>query len=344
MKPSIGFVLVTYNQPQQTLALCRRLGVMFGDAPIAVHHDFSQSDLDRSQFPGNVRFTDKWHRTGWGTISVLNAQVACLRLLREIGDPDWSVSLSTSDYPIQTSEQILSDLEAAEVDAFFDMRPVHDLHQRFVNEGHGELAFNHPRYVQGAFNRYVALPLISSSRARRLKQPQEAWVLRSPLLTRLLTPFHHGIGCYAGDTWFTANRRAVDFLTRETPLWQKLHRHFASRAVPEEAFFHTLLGNSEGLRISTNNLRYTDWRGCYAHPRTLGREDFDRLLRSRHHFARKFPFDPALLSELDKAVAAKPLIQRSPELLPHHDVHSRSVEWQFARNSATIDLHSTRAT
>ncbi len=310
MKPTVGFILVTYNQPEQTLSLCRRLGQMFGDPPIAVHHDFSQSDLNVSSFPENVCFVTKWHKTRWGSMSVVDAQLAAFRLLRQTADPDWYITLSTADYPIQSAAQILGDLAHADADAFLDIRLVNDLGQPFLNEGLGELAFNHPRYAQGAFNRYVAIPLISSSLARRLKQPQEAWVLRSPWLTRLLTPFHGDLRCYGGDSWFTARRRAVNLLLEETPLWQSLHNHFSSRSVPEEAFYQTLLGNRGGLRLSHNNLRYTDWRGCYAHPRTLGREDFPRLLKSTHHFARKFAFDPALFAELDQAVAAKPFVSR----------------------------------
>jgi hypothetical protein len=66
-----------------------------------------------------------------------------------------------------------------------------------------------------------------------------------------------------------------------------------------------LLANSPGFKVSTDNKRYTDWRGCYAHPRTLTREDFPRLLSSTHHFARKFAFDVETLRDLDKAVEHK---------------------------------------
>lgn len=341
MKSRIGFILVTFNQPEQTLNLCQRLGTMFGDPPIAIHHDFSQTDLDRSRFPANVRFVEPWHRTGWGTIAVLNAQVAALRMLQRMADPDWCVSLSSTDYPIQTAEQILADLGAAAVDAFVDMRPVRDSGQRFVNEGLGELAFNHPRYPQSAFYRYVAIPLISRSLAHRLKQPQEWWTLASPVLTKRLTPFRDAVQCFGGDTWFTAGRQAMDLFVNETPLWRTLHRHFAKRQVPEEAFYQTLLGNSSGLRLSSNNLRYTDWHGCYAHPRLLGREDLPRLLQSTHHFARKFRFDPHLFAEIDQAVAQKMFTSPQAHNPADRDALQGPREWQFASTSSA-DLPEPR--
>lgn len=305
MKPTIGFVLVTYNEPQQTTFLCRRLSEMFGDPPIAIHHDFSQSNLDRSKLPGNVSLVEPFLRTCWGSMTVVDAQIAAMRLLYATGDPDWMVTLSAADYPIQTAERILTDLSSSVYDAFFDLRAVHDLGERYVNEGLGALAFDHPRYSQGAFNRYAAIPLISTRLARKIGQPQEAWVCKSRSLIRRFTPFDGTLTCYGGDFWFAANRRVGRFLLEETPVWRTLYEHFKRRSTPEESFYHTLLGNTPGFRICPDNFRYTDWTGCYAHPRTLVKGDLPKLLRSTDHFARKFPYDPELFHSIDKAVANK---------------------------------------
>ena len=239
-------------------------------------------------------------------MSVVDAQIAALRLLYEIADPDWCTNLSSTDYPIQSRENILADLCHSEVDAFLDLRVVRDGGQPFVNEGLGELAFNHPRYPQSAWNRYVAIPLMTPAFARRMKQPVEAWVLRSPWLIKRKTPFDGSIESFGGDAWFTINRRVAQFLSTETPFRQTLHNHFRTRSSPEESFLHTLLGNTPGFRIARDCLRYTDWRGCYAHPRTLGHEDLPQLIASPKHFARKFNFDTELFAAIDAEVATKP--------------------------------------
>jgi hypothetical protein len=298
-------VLVTYNAPEQTLFLCERLNAMFGNPPIAVHHDFSKTPLNTAVFPKNVDFVQQWVHTEWGSSAVVNAQLRALRLLYDTADPDWFVLLSSTDYPIQTADFILRNLYDDDFDVYMDLRRIEDLGMPFVDEGLGELAFNHPRFPQCAFNRYVAIPLISPKMAKRLRTPNEKWCLRSPSLIRRFTPFNDSLHSYAGDAWFTGNRRFAHLLLDETPLWKTLHRHYRTRSIPEEAIHHTLLGNSPGFRISLDNKRYTDWRGCYAHPRTLGRDDFPRLLQSTHHFARKFLFDPGMLRELDEAVAQK---------------------------------------
>ncbi len=305
MKPPIGFVIVTYNSPEQTVLLCERLNAMFGDPPIVIHHDFAQGPLRTSLFARNVRFVEEWRRTRWGSITVVDAQLSALRLLYTAADPDWFVPLSSFDYPIQTADRILQELESSEFDGFMDSRRIKDPGTPFLHERLGELAFRHPRYHQFAFNRYVAIPMLSQKMADRLDTPIERWVLRSPFLTERFTPFRGSFYCYGGDSWFTGNRRIAELLLAETPLWRELHDHYASRAVPEESFYHTLIGNTKGYKMSAKSLRYTDWRNCYAHPRTLGVEDLPRLIASSDHFARKFPFDPELLKRVDAEVSHK---------------------------------------
>jgi hypothetical protein len=305
MKPPIGFVLATYKNPEQTLYLCGRLNKMFDSPPIVIHHDFSQSSLNTSLFSRNVRFIENWRRTKWGSLSVVDAELLAMRLLYATSDPDWFVPLSTTDYPIQSADVILRELFENNFDVYMDSRPVKNLGLPVKNEGLGELSFRHPMWPQIGYNRYVAIPLFSPPMANRLRVSHERFCLSYPLLTKRLTPFDGSVTCHGGDFWFTANRRVAQFLLDRTPLWRRLHRHYRKRFIPEESFFHTLLGNSSGFNLSLDNKRFTDWTGCYAHPRTLGREDIPSLLKTTGHFARKFAFDPEVFESLDDAVMHK---------------------------------------
>ncbi len=312
MSLTIGFILVTHQAADQTLHLCSRLGEMFGDPPIAIHHDFSQSALDVSSFPGNVSFVRPHIHTDWGGFSVVRAQMAALALLYQAASPDWVVLLSSADYPIKTAKQIVADLAGTPYDAFLDLRPIRDLGEPFHNGPLGEFPFDQRLYLQCAYNRYVAFPALSRRMARRLKTPVESWCIKSRLLAERLTPFRDGVRCFGGDAWFTVNRRVATFILEESPFRTQLLKHYENRASPEESIYHTLLGNTAEFRFAPRNLRYTDWKGGYAHPRTLGREDFPRLLATNDHFARKFPFDTQLLHELDLLVAQRQEVATTP--------------------------------
>ncbi|GAA3757060.1 glycosyltransferase [Terriglobus aquaticus] len=308
MKPPIGFVLVTHTAPAQAIRLCHRLNHMFGDPPIAIHHDFGKAALNRADFPANVRFVDQWVNSGWGTIGVVDSLMAALRLLYTDrndgwGDPDWFVSLSAADYPIQTAEHILHQLQNSSVDGYLDNREITYASSAYSSERPGgAFPFAQPRYQQLAFRRYVAIPYLPYTIARRFDVPAERYCFTAPWLIRRFTPFHDGLRCFAGDAWMTMRRKVAHLLLANDPTWQRLHRHFASRPSPEEAIYHTFLLNRADVRLDAKNLRYTDWRGQHAHPRTLGEHDVPLLLRSADHFARKFPDDAALLQRLDQQV------------------------------------------
>src|SRR5438270_1459783 len=238
MKPPIGFVLVTYNNAEQTLFLCERLTEMFDKPPIVIHHDFSQSPVNTSLFPKNVQFVENWVRTDWGSLKVVDAQQLALRTLYATSGPDWFVPLSTSDYPIQTAARILDDLFSGGFDAYMDSRPAKNLGRLVRNQGLGELNFRHPIWPQIAYNRYVAIPFFSRERALRLHLACETFCLPFPFLIRRYTPFGGSIQCHGGDSWFTANRRVAHLLTEQTALWRELHEHYAKRTIPEESFYH----------------------------------------------------------------------------------------------------------
>ena len=309
MKPPIGFALVTHTAPAQVLRLCHRLNQMFGAPPIAVHHDFGKAALNTSHFPANVRFVQSWVNSGWGTMGVVDALMSALRLLYSPhedgwGDPDWFVSLSGADYPIQTADFILRELREASVDGFLDSREIYDSKTPYTSlRPGGDFPFTQPAYLQLAFRRYMAVPCLPYKLARRWDVPAERYCLTSPWLVRRLTPFHGGLRCYAGDAWMTMRRNVAHLLLGNSPLWQTLYRHFASRPSPEEAIYHTFLRNTPGIQLGADNLRYTDWRGQHAHPRTLDRNDIPLLLRSRKHFARKMPDDASFPQFLDESVA-----------------------------------------
>lgn len=321
MKPTIGFVLVTHTAPAQALRLCWRLNEMFGLPPIAVHHDFGKAPLDRGEFPGNVRFVEQWVNTGWGTIGVVDALLLALRLLYlphpdGWGDPDWFVSLSAADYPMQTADVILNHLRQTHFDGFLDCRTIADPQMPYRRERPGgEFPFDAPLYQQIAFRRYMAISWLPYRMARRLNLQAERYCLTAPALVQKLTPFHDGVKCFAGDAWMTMRRQAAHLLLENSAFWQQLYKHFASRAFPEEAIYQTFLFNLPSLQISPDTLRYTDWRGERAHPRTLNAEDIPLLLQSRKHFARKVPNDSAFGPLLDQAVAQAAL-QNTPSAQP----------------------------
>lgn len=305
MKPPIGFVLVTHNNPDQTQFLCEQLTARFDRPPIVIHHDFSQTPLDPALFPANVTFVQEWLRTTWGGYSVVDAQLRALRILYKKHSPDWFVVLSGADYPINSPDFILGDLYGHDFDAYLDHRRIHYCRLPIPPEGFDDQNFISPAWVTLAFERYMAIGFGFFKLANFFKWKKKAIYLRSNFFIRRLTPFDGTLECHAGDHWLTGNRKVADTLLDDSEVNRKLIAHFRRRPNPDEGFHQTVLCNAPGLKISPDNKRFADWRGCTNHPRPLTEAEFPAILASNDHFARKFLFNPEALRKLNDSVDQK---------------------------------------
>ena len=188
MSVSIGFVLVTMKNHGKFASLINRLNTMFDNPPIACHHDFAQCALQIDEFPKNVSFVMPPLQTRWGTFAVAEAAARAIRLLYEAPTaPDWFVLLSGADYPIKPAAQIRDDFAMSPWDAH--------IHHELIDPNHFAHDWQRLCYKR-YFCRRIQLPLL-----RRL-----FW------LRRPFSPFSGGFRCYAGEFWFSANRRAAEYV------------------------------------------------------------------------------------------------------------------------------------
>ena len=279
MTAKIGFVILSYDKPEQLLRLATRLTSMY-DAPIVCHHNFDQCDVDFRAFPENVSVCRPHIPTRWGDVSCIQAARRALRMLYEKSDPEWFVLLSGSDYPVASARRVLGELGRGEFDAYMEYIRV-----RFPSKD---------RFACVAYDRYIAW---------RLQIGRRVWFpVRDPRMTRIGSPFRDGYSCFAGDHWITANRRSARALL--DCAHEPLLKHLARRPIPEECFYQTVLCNDPDLRISGTSKRYRDWSQGGGSPKMLGIEDIPAILNSGAFFARKFDMgkDAAAMDRLDLLV------------------------------------------
>jgi len=305
MAAELGFTLLTYSQPQQVAEVCRRLSLLFGNPPIALHHDTSQSPLP-SALPPNVLVVRPPLKTRWGNISVVRALLAAMRLLHAEAAPQWTITLSGSDYPTASPATILASLRATAADALLDYRDLsrfplpHDLPRSPIGPFH----VRDPYWPEFAHGLYV-LPFPRAYRQAVERGHRKRADRARFALSRLLpSPFSPSFRPFGGDAWMTLNRRAAEALLETSRTSRRLLAHYRHRDVPEESYFQTLLCNRADLKIENNNHRFARWSRGEAHPEWLAAADLPAILESGAHFARKFPFDPKLYDQIDAAVAA----------------------------------------
>jgi core-2/I-Branching enzyme len=100
----------------------------------------------------------------------------------------------------------------------------------------------------------------------------------------------------------------VRYLVRFTDSRPEVVRFFRHVKMPDEIYVQTVLLNSP-LRetIVADDIHYIDWSRGGSHPKTLGTEDYAKIVASGKLFARKFDpvHDAQILDLLDGAKAAK---------------------------------------
>jgi hypothetical protein len=308
MTQPIGFVILSHADPDQLGRLVATLNHLYRHPPISIHHDFHQSRVDAGRFSANVSFVLPSLHTQWAHISVVQAALAALRQLYSRAKPDWFTLLSGADYPVMSGAEVLAELSRAPFDLYLDYQKIEPRPLPLPGPAVSRMGTDSIDWRRRMYDRFVAREWRYPSLTRRLKYTYRSIIFRSVLLRGPFVPFRSNRKCYAGDHWFTGNARVAELLLEAETGQRDLFDYFASRFCPEEAIYHTILGNHPGLRICKDNRRYTHWSGLDAHPRTITLDDLPVARRQRCHFARKFSSSASqeVLAEIDRFLALVP--------------------------------------
>lgn len=277
MGAQIGFVVLSHSQPALLKRLLPALDRAYRNPPIVVHHDFSQCPLPDDAFgwSSDLQFVKPHIETRWAHISIPESFLAALATLYSTRAPDWFVLLSASDYPVRPGSSVIRELSDGNADLYMDYQFVDcppDVPEP-APAGPNYLGLSKESWRQVANERYIMIP----------------------------NPFSDRLRCCAGDFWLTGNARVARKLIGAPARYPDLFKYYSTSFCPDESLCHTILGNDLDLRIVKDNKRFAIWPELGAHPNTLQISDFDAIIRSGCHFARKClpPESAALLDRLD---------------------------------------------
>jgi len=302
MSKAIGFVIISHDYPRQLLRLVRCLQQNYDNPPIAIHHDFGQSQITRGDFPSDIQFVSPHVKTRWAQFSIVTAGLRALELLYKNATPNWFVLLSGADYPVMPADRVLKELMSIDKDALLEYREVPtSLSPSHLSapENPDVRHFSLPGNLALAWRRYIGLnfwfPVIRSGpRIGRytIHLPIKDW----------RSPFGDQFKCFYGDQWFTGTRKVADILLNPSKKHMRLRHYLRLRTVPDECYYQTIIANTPNLKISKATRRFSDWAGG-SHPKVLGLHDLEAIVTSKAHFARKFAPESPVLDEIDKMLS-----------------------------------------
>jgi hypothetical protein len=309
----ILYLIASHTNPDQVLRLVQTIRANSSNAFILIHHDEASSKLDRSAFESmrQVHILDNSISVKWGEFSLVEMELYCINwLFANSIQFDWLIFLSGQDYPIKSFSEIEQFLDTTEYDGFMEYFLATEPYQASTQT---RLRWKPDTGFKRFFYRYYKLPLPSSFNSLLFRLGRIINLLQSlitlvvdrhgaKLGVRCNTPFNNAFQCYAGSQWHTLSYRCVEYIREFVQQNPAIVNHYRCTLIPDESFFQTILLNHSLWNILNHNKRYIDWNG--SKPAILTTQDFDRLISSDCHFARKLDLtiDAQLFDRLDQHI------------------------------------------
>lgn len=201
-------------------------------------------------------------------------------LLKESLDWDWFLNLSASDYPLVTQDDFLYAL--SNVSRNFNF-------------------IEHSQITGWKLNQRAKPIIIDPGLYLSKKSDIAVTTQRRSLPT--------SFKLFTGSAWIMLTRSFLEYCIWG---WDNLPRtilmYYANFISSPEGYFHTVICNNEVFRSTavSHDLHYIAWDNPpKQHPISLSMKDFDKMVKSKAPFARKFRKDDPVLDKIDKELLGR---------------------------------------
>jgi hypothetical protein len=292
----ICYLILAHNNPRHFQMLLD--AIADSNSTVFVHVDAKSSIAEfRGEARSNVVFLDNRISIGWGGFSMITASLNLMRESLKCGEEhDYYCLLSGNDYPIKSVQYI----------------------RQYLQEHHGRQFMNLVEIPNDAVGKPISRVTkycVSTESLQKYRVPRVIAHKISRLINKLdiQRGYQHalqGMKPYAGSQWWALTRPAVQHILEFVAANPRVVKFFRNIQIPDESFFHTIIGNSAFRENMQRSLSFCDWsRGDRSCPATIDEDHVeffrkgnvvldDSYGKGQLLFARKFPDDSARLIEL----------------------------------------------
>jgi hypothetical protein len=242
----IAYLILTHRNPK---LLKRVIQVLSSESSAFFVHIDLKADI--RQFSGiggdNVFISEPRIPVYWAEFSNIEAELQLIRqALDSPIDCDYFVFMQGSDYPLRSRAYI----------------------QRFLERSRGCEFMSMVRMPAPGFplSKINTLRFTSDKPVRRFASRALA---KFGLAQRDYRKHLGSLDPYAGDACWTLSRDACQYIVEFAADNPHVGSYFRDTYVPEESFFHTILGNSRFRSRTRRSLLYRDWPVPGHHPALL---------------------------------------------------------------------------
>lgn len=319
--PTISYVILCHSNAPQVLRLARTIRALTPRGRVLIRHDHAPGFIDASEAEacGADLLVSRIH-CRWGRWSLVEATLEAFERADELHHPEWIVLISGQDYPIKPLEPWEDALLWSGYDAVISAEPLVDgpfgwrpgnnrqrLKMRYTHRWYwlprlnviSRLPSTVTRLIRSAWFR-VLYPLQAILVLNKLPR-NEGWALG---IRRRTVPWSTDRPLYKGSQWVALSRRALRACTEEHDA-KRIRDYFATTAVPDEAYFQTVLWNARDIRVRREPVSWLRWDSAVTpHPVVIDDGELEAAVRSSAPFARKFDeiATPGILDRIDQTL------------------------------------------
>ncbi len=280
---NLVYFIIAHKNPQQLAKLIN--GLLSGNTYIIIHID-KKSKIDEFLFiremqPGHIFFIENRRNIIWGGISQVNATLEMIKFALEQNIQfEYAILISGQDFPILTQEGIRKFLNKRKGKNFIDYNRL-PFHRWGFNGGIDRVSY------------YWFVESLGTKLSRVLYVLQKAFGLKRKSI--------YSGNLYGGSQWWTLTREALTYIMQAGYEGSGYYKRYKQTSCADEIYFQTLLLNSP-LKddMIGDNLRYIDWDKGPQYPRLLDESDFENIIKSRKHFARKVEENSRIIDLLER--------------------------------------------
>ncbi len=305
----INYIILAHDNPRQLFRLVQRLS---GDQVRFYIHIDLKSDMDVfksiSQVSQQVTFIDRRENCIWGDISVVRATLNCLEQVISDRRTGYVVLMSGQDYPIKSNEYIAGFFRKHYGTDYISMFSLPSANWKQERDGMNRVEYYKLNLSDQKFDVRMVPPLTDSRIFKQFamaRTERELAALNENLET-LMKPRKKPSYIrkfYGGSQWWALPIETIRFIRTfldTHPDYLDFHTY---TFVPDELFFHTIIGNSPELLTQTqDSVTYVDWvsNGPFR-PATFDVSYYTELMGRKELFARKFDanVDSLILDRLE---------------------------------------------
>ncbi|MEA5592808.1 beta-1,6-N-acetylglucosaminyltransferase [Rivularia sp. UHCC 0363] len=304
----ICYVIQTHQNAEQIYRLVDRIQKSKIENQIIISHDFGKCDLDEVGFQNLGIKVLKNNGGKRGDFFVIKSYLNAIKwLIDNRVEYDWLIYLSGQDYPIKPIAEIEHFLSETNYDGFMEYFDV------FSPESHWSMQEGKTRYLFKYNN--INLLKIFPNWAKQLLVPIKIINRLQPFVRinlayemfgiRRKSIFNANFVCYGGSSFTTLSQKCVDYLHNFCENHPEVIEYYKRVCNSDESFIQTILLNSKKFDLYNGNQRYFDFsKTKNGRPKVLTISDYDAIVQSNAHFARKFDIskDSKILDILDREI------------------------------------------